>query len=403
MRSSSIFGGGVPLGSFLPFPGAVDNFTQNGSEFLRTGVYKAVAGYSALLTNQPQLGIILGTAKAAPGAPSLATCAYSSGRYYFFGGGAPRSTASLATAPVSTLVDTASVTHEVLTIGTTVVHFTGADAYTFAAGSDAAVAALTTGTQVGATNGSNLSGCFAGMVATAPAAKSTNGTTWASNAITGGAAGATQAMNAVWSAPSSTIVGMAQNGKAWSTADCIAVTDRGAVSGMTAWTNDKVANTAASTYSATDGANMLMVGTATIAGAGIPGFVKTTDGSNFTFTSWASLGLPLPSGTGLLYAGGLFIAYDSAVNTKSSDRTGIYGSSDGGATWFLLPAPIITQHSTAVSRINYLNGEFVYTTASTGSANYTTATINTATHVGVQKQVSTGQAGSITAFYVRIK
>ena len=138
--------------------------------------------------------------------------------------------------------------------------------------------------------------------------------------------------------------------------------------------------------------------------ANAPVLIRTTDGINYTVTPWSSLIASNGNTPTIIYAGGVFIAFQPS-NPKTSDRSVL--TSTDGLTWTTAPALISASSNPTNSGTNaiyYGNSTYVAVPANgTGAIAY--ASSLTATHVGIPAAsptyTTTGMAAPVN--YVRIK
>ena len=413
---SQFAGGGVPLGSAILLPGAIDNPTINGAEYLRSGVLKAVSGYEGLLAKSPQLGCIVGTDKGKTGNPANAIRFSGSTYYLFAGSSAPACSTDMLTWSTVTSDSTSGLT-DAFAYGSYMIHlYGGIGGYYINNTIATAISGTTYGFNCGAVNSAGTLGVICAVADLSPDSikTSANGSSWIARIPVGSVSGTPAIYLAQWSPVSSTFIYYTANGRIVTTSDGYTLTDRGLFGGLTSV--ELQTNYAASSFTAASPTVSLASVSGIINGVSAQrALIRTTDGVNFTVTKWSSLipeslGAPvsllesLGAPVSLLYVGGVFIA--SYFINRSVDRQMFYTSTDG-LTWTPNAIPVSLSGDTAQSLINIAYDGTRYLCLSNPAPMYPVFTVSSlsATHIGLpskmQSSVTTGYTSA--AYYVRIK
>ena len=418
--SSILGGGGVPVGGLANFWGVGLNPTINGVEYLRSGVMKAISGYSALLTAAPGLCYNVTTAtNTNAGINNATTMRHAGSGYYVFcsSGTQPYYATSLTATGAATTVDTDVTVNDAFAFNTHLMHVTNTAAtfYRITAGAGTSIAVLAGATYIsGAVNAAGTLGLIACDTAAVAGNiyTSTNGTAWTSRTPSGGSGDLPYFT--VWQPLTSTFAILSSSARIYTTADGFALTNQGVTASYTTVSpvgsySGSVA-AAASSYCAADSTATLFSCTANFGGAASRlTLMRSTNGTTFTGSLWSTLlGFTPTVLPKISVQGGVFIAYFPGVTTRLNDAStaSAFQSADGGATWTPLPIPMNTAQglSATITEFRYMNSLWtVMPTAQQSNPPFTVSSLS-ATHVGMPiAQTQTNAALVITTSYARIK
>lgn len=388
MSSLSQFGGGsVPVGGLAPFWGAPNNFIEGAEEYLRTGVLKAMSGYSDLVTKRPGAAYVLATQKLPSGGGNTVAIKHDGvGRYFIFGSGAaPRTTTSLSVAWAATTVDTDTACVDAFSFNGRVIHLAGTNIHTFNSSSAATTTDAGTAQNSGAGNAAgNLCMTVARTNgASGHAYTSTDGTTFTARAPT--STRSSVSVSSVWQPVSSTFATLCADGSVQTTANGYTFTDRGLVANLTTVETIGSTATGAALMSAASATVTLFSAKATYSGTtNTPVLVSSTDGATFTATPWSTLlGFAISVYPTLTVAAGVF--YVTVPGSLTNDGlVGSVFSSTNGTTWARVATPVLASLPSGYSLHStlYLNGEFVIANTSVQVQPLGTIPDFTHTHVG---------------------
>lgn len=393
------FGGPAEVGGLMPLFGATDNPTISGKEYLRSGIIKAIAGYSDLLTKLPgmiwNVGTLLGSGSAV-GADAYVVHAGST--YYAFASGVtPKYSATLA-AWAAVGNDSSTAPRDAFSFGVYAIEVTSGSCYYFSGSLGAAIAGISN-RNCGAANAAGTLGvlCFmptgVGSIHT-----STDGVAWTSRTPSGGTAGGIY--RAAWSIPAGAFIYLRSDGNAYTTADGYTLTAQGSCGVASV----AIENLASRFNLSLADRNLFSVKGTYGGAANTCCLVKTLDGITYTAATWLSLTGISPASTPVISnVNGTLVAI-IRFESKASDAGVVFTSADSGDTWTRAAVPMLAEspYSAKLANVQYLNASIV----SVDSEGYLGIHASlAATHIGmpVARQVA-GIAGTSTVTdYVRIK
>lgn len=413
-----------PFGQLVGLWDGRNNPTIDGVEYLKTGVIKAISGYSTLATNWPSyaLNVQPGTAYSFTSSNGAINFYLTDGtRYYAFNSSiAPRYGTSVTSA-LSSVVSSGNAATDACRFGTSAtlisVNSGNAAQNQYVVGTTATAVSTTVAMNVVA---SNTAGTLAVMANGNSAAAnyiwtSTNGTTWTSRTPAGGGATGTDTFaRAMWSPVGNCFIYFGNTtSTVYTSTDGFTLTSIGTPTGLSAVASSST-GTGNNKFCASSASSTLF----SVVQSSIGYIVKTTNGTSYTATPVTSLfdGVAANSTATLVYVNSAY--YAIFASTFRSPTGSIFKSTDEGATWTKVPTVFLTPYVTASGTSSYvldylalMNGNIMAFVWGSGVGNGyygVLSSYDTATHIGLP-YASTQLAGSDANnanspnYYIRIK
>lgn len=416
-------GDSVPFGQLFGLWDYRNNPTVNGVEYLKTGVIKAISGYSTLVANYPALSLNVqpGTAYSFTSSNTATNAYLTDGtRYYVFNSVSnPRYGTNVTSAWTSTLTGTPQKATDACRFGTstTLIAINSADATQNQYVIGTAATTIATTTVAMNVLASNTAGTLAVMANSNTAAAnniwtSTNGTAWTSR-TPAGATGTDVFSRAMWSTVGNCFVYFGNSASTvYTTTDGFTLTSRGVPTGLASGASG-TSGTGNNKYCASSASSTLF----SVIQNSVGYIVKTTNGTSYTATPITSLfdAIAENSAPTLVYLNSAYYALFPTGLDVPTPR--LFKSTDEGTTWTKVPSIFISPYAFLSATAFYtdylalMNGNIIaFTVVSSGLSNGYYGVLNsydTATHIGLPL-ASVQVAGNTSIFnapnyYIRIK